>query len=440
VIQPFYPKDVSVILGALADANQDVHFAVKGGGHTAVPGFNSTNGGILVDMKLFTDVKYDQSTTLVDVGPGLTWDEVYAALKPYGVNVAGATTCPGVGVAGFNLGGGYGNKTNQYGLAIDNIVAIEVVLPDGTIVQANAQSYNDVFWALRGGGNNFGVVTKWTLSTHPQGPIYSAIYNYQHQYFDQVVAAIIVFSKREVQKSNVEAVFEYTRDNDEVETVASVECFYDGETPPAMLFKEFEDIPHLWTRLDKSWEDRQKNLPRNRQTYRVGRPGGEDDLPAHFRGRFSSVMVSHYDEALIQAAIKQTGHYAEGFVPQNGLQIYVDIWPFLPSIFDNSPSCAWPHTKGHPSGPLVINFKWQDEANDQDWLTAIGKMTDHLRTVAQVQSCTTPDAADYSNLSLDNVTTFDIYRGNLEQLIPLRKKYDPKKVMNRTGGFRIPSA
>lgn len=100
-------------------------------------------------MALFNQICYDPKTTFVDVGPGSTWDDVYAKLKPLCVNVAGATTCPGVGVAGFNLGGGYGNKTNQYGLAIDNIQAIDAVLPTGKIVTANAQNNEDIFWALK---------------------------------------------------------------------------------------------------------------------------------------------------------------------------------------------------------------------------------------------------------------------------------------------------
>jgi FAD/FMN-containing dehydrogenase len=76
-----------------------------------VPGFNSTTG-ILVNMVLFNQIYYNPRTGFVDVGAGQKWDDVYTALAAYNVNVNGATTCTGIGVAGFNLGGGYGNKTN----------------------------------------------------------------------------------------------------------------------------------------------------------------------------------------------------------------------------------------------------------------------------------------------------------------------------------------
>jgi FAD/FMN-containing dehydrogenase len=100
-------------------------------------------------MALFNQVTYNQTTTLVEVGPGLIWEDVYAALAPYSRNVAGATTCQNVGVAGFNLGGGFSNKSNQFGLAIDSIQAIEVVTPSAEILTVTAHNHGDLFWALK---------------------------------------------------------------------------------------------------------------------------------------------------------------------------------------------------------------------------------------------------------------------------------------------------
>jgi FAD/FMN-containing dehydrogenase len=121
---------------------------VKGGGHIADPGFNSTTG-ILIDLALFTEMYYDKDTQSVYISPGLLWEQVYTFLNAVGRNVAGASTCQGVGVAGFNLGGGFSNKTNQYGLALDSIIAIDVVLPNGDMVTADSASNADLFWALK---------------------------------------------------------------------------------------------------------------------------------------------------------------------------------------------------------------------------------------------------------------------------------------------------
>ena len=101
-----------------------VPFAVKGGGHTMNPGFSSTTG-IHISMRRFCKTVYHSSNQTVDVGAGQTWDDVYRALEPSDVSVLGGRVA-GVGVGGFALGGGYGWKSNQYGLAIDNIFEYQV--------------------------------------------------------------------------------------------------------------------------------------------------------------------------------------------------------------------------------------------------------------------------------------------------------------------------
>ena len=101
-----------------------VPFAVKGGGHSSNPEFSSTTG-IHIVMRRFNKVIYYENNQTVDIGSGLIWDNVYSALQPYNVNVVGGRVS-GVGVAGFILGGGYSWKTNQFGLAIDNMLGYEV--------------------------------------------------------------------------------------------------------------------------------------------------------------------------------------------------------------------------------------------------------------------------------------------------------------------------
>ena len=101
-----------------------VPFAIKSGGHTLNPGFSSTPG-VHIAMKRCNKTIYHPNNQTVDVGPGLIWDDVYQALEPYNVSVLGGRVS-GVGVGGFSLGGGYGWKSNQYGLTIDNIFEYQV--------------------------------------------------------------------------------------------------------------------------------------------------------------------------------------------------------------------------------------------------------------------------------------------------------------------------
>ena len=129
--------------------------------------------------------------------------------------------------------------------------------------------------------------------------------------------------------------------------------------------------------------------------------------------------------------------YGKELAAHLGLQIYVDIWPFLPSMYDHSPRCAWPHTAGEPNGPLVINFKWTDATFDQYWYDAIKNVTEELTKEAVNQNVTTSKTPQYYNLSLDETHVGKIYHDNLKELEGIRAKYDPNKVMDRTGGFRI---
>ena len=101
-----------------------VPFAIKGGGHSSNPGFSSTRG-VHIAMRRFCKITFHENNQTVDVGAGAIWNEVYRALEPYNVSVVGGRTV-GIGVGGLALGGGYGLKSNQYGLTIDNVFEYEV--------------------------------------------------------------------------------------------------------------------------------------------------------------------------------------------------------------------------------------------------------------------------------------------------------------------------
>ncbi|CAE7227093.1 unnamed protein product [Rhizoctonia solani] len=152
VVEPATPEDVSKILQIVA--NTSTPFGIRSGGHATNPGFSSTTG-VQIALFKFSEVTYhpapaaaDGSVGTVDIGSGLLWDSVYAALEPLGVNVVGGRVT-GVGVGGFTLGGGYSWLSNQYGLTIDTVTAFEVVLPNGTITTATETTNPDLFFGLK---------------------------------------------------------------------------------------------------------------------------------------------------------------------------------------------------------------------------------------------------------------------------------------------------
>ncbi len=139
--------------------------AVRGGGHNG-GGLGLCDEGMVIDLSGIKFVRVDTQEKTVRVGGGNVWGEVDHATHPFGLAVpAGIISTTGVG--GLTLGGGVGHLTRKYGLTIDNLLEADMVLADGSFVTVNARQHPDLFWAIRGGGGNFGIVTSFKFQAHP---------------------------------------------------------------------------------------------------------------------------------------------------------------------------------------------------------------------------------------------------------------------------------
>ncbi len=156
MLRPASVEDVQA--GVRFAAGAGLALSVRGGGHSFA-GFGTNDDGVVIDLsRLASTEVVDKERHLVRIGGGSTWGQVAIELAPHGLAISSGDT-KSVGVGGLTLTGGIGWKVRKYGLALDSLVAAEVVTADGAVVRASAEENPDLFWAIRGGGGDFGIVT-----------------------------------------------------------------------------------------------------------------------------------------------------------------------------------------------------------------------------------------------------------------------------------------
>jgi len=205
---------VADVIETIAYAREtDAPLAVRGGGHN-VAGTAVCEGGVVIDLSEMTAVRVDPEEGTAWVQAGATWADVDHETQAFGLATPGGVVSD-TGVAGLTLGGGIGHLRCQYGLSCDNLRSVELVTADGEYVTASATERPDLFWALRGGGGNFGVVTAFEFDLHPVGP---------------EVASVFVFYPGSDAKSCLRAYREYVSTApDTASTLASVGVMYDDD-------------------------------------------------------------------------------------------------------------------------------------------------------------------------------------------------------------------
>lgn len=168
VVRPAGTPDVVAAVNFARENGLDL--SVRGGGHS-VPGFGTNDAGIVIDLGSMTSVTVDPQARTARAQGGATWGMFNDATHQHGLATTGGVVST-TGIGGLTLGGGIGYLTRGFGLSCDNLISAEVVAADGTVVTASEKEHDDLFWALRGGGGNFGVVTMFEYRLHPVNMIY----------------------------------------------------------------------------------------------------------------------------------------------------------------------------------------------------------------------------------------------------------------------------
>ncbi|KIJ44595.1 hypothetical protein M422DRAFT_251874 [Sphaerobolus stellatus SS14] len=399
-VEPSTPGDVAVIFGTIQKIRTT--WAVKGGGHAYNSGFSSTDG-VMISLAQFKEINYSPASS---------------TLTPLGVTVVGGRVS-GVGVAGLSLGGGYSWITQKYGLGIDNIVSYELVTPNAQILTVTAQSHPDIFFGLRGGGNNFGIVTAFVLKAHPQGQVYGGML----VYIGDIPAIRQAIQDFDPNNNDPNALILPSDVYEGGTLVAGIVLFYDGPTPPNGTFDAFLAVPGAVKTDVKA-----RSFPDFVQSITQSSPA---------RVASHTVPIIRYTQRIVDAISKLLG--TSGLINNSDPNAFaaLSIEPFNSDLYDHSTGGAYPHSPAHPWTPFQILIGYTDPTADNVTLAAARTAAAAIQQVAIEEEQSSPDAILYSNYAQKGTDLKLLFGDNLPLLRTLQAKYDSHDLLSLTGGWRF---
>ncbi|KAH7357066.1 hypothetical protein BKA65DRAFT_392334 [Rhexocercosporidium sp. MPI-PUGE-AT-0058] len=419
IVFPTTPEEVAKAV--LFSSAQGLELAVVGGGH-GTSGASSTDGGLCIDLSKMRGVTVDEKEKTVTVEGGALWGDVDREAGKFGLAAVGGTVNH-TGVGGLTLGGGYGYLTPQVGMVIDNLLEVEVVLADGSIVRASESENPDLFWAARGAGIGFGVFTKFVFRGHDQtGPVWAGMLAFPREQLDP----LIQFSNKAiVDESGKSLIFlGFGALPPTFQPVILAVVFYNGtEDEGKTFFKEIFDLNPLVN-----------------QTAVIPYPSVNEVLNGPmFHGMRRTMKGSAFLAPL-------DTQFADGlfddwldFITQNpdagATMILLEFMPFKKIL--EVPQTATAFANRGAYGNIAFGPGWTKPENDgvcREWTRTMSTKTRNEleRRMAEGTDATTKisvgEYGNYDNLGAGGKTIFGV---NFPRLAELKKKYDPNNVFSK---------
>ncbi|KAH6904203.1 hypothetical protein BKA70DRAFT_1193475 [Coprinopsis sp. MPI-PUGE-AT-0042] len=418
-VQPDSPQDIQRLLEIVKTTRTP--WAVKGKGHCNNNNMSSTNG-LQIAMSEFSQIELSADKKSVKIGTGLDWGQVYGALEPHGLVVVGGRS-PSVGVAGLLLSSGYAWITNEYGFAIDNILSADIVLPNGTFTTVSETQDPEIFYALQGGTNNFGIVTSFTLRTFPVGKVWGGTILYAADQLEAMIDATVEYSaKPSNPKATLATQFFATNGS----TTGAAIMFYNGENPPAGLFDSFINVPGVSGEA-KTHDTFLSSLQPVRSTVTLTTGMRQRCFPQ------SLLITSLYSSARLLQSTRSR-------LPQQSKSIKLvtgNIEHSVNKLTRFNRGSAWPHDPSAPYNTFNGLFMWSDPADDEiaralteEYHNKITRRPSRLvcRSDRVSQRYTT-----LPNYSMGITPSSMIYGPNMPWLQEVRSRVDPENLVSLTG-------
>ncbi|KAL4930915.1 FAD-binding oxidoreductase [Aspergillus undulatus] len=258
IVSPVSTEDVSIAISQITSSTTSSFspeeqsrrhclFAIRSGGHASHGGASNIDGGITIDLSGLNTITLSDDQSTVSAGVGATWGDVYAFLEPLGLSVPGGRAAQ-VGVGGLTLGGGISYFSPRYGWTCDTATTFEVVLANGEIVQANEESDPGLLTSLRGGGSNFGVVTRIEFRTFRQGLIWGGMAYYSLDTIDQQLRAFEKLNSVDKYDEHASLITSFGFAKGQGGAVVNSIVYTKDEESPE-VYKLFLEIPSLYSSI-----------------------------------------------------------------------------------------------------------------------------------------------------------------------------------------------
>jgi FAD/FMN-containing dehydrogenase len=385
----------------------DLELAVRGGGHS-VAGKSVCEGGLLLDLSLMKDIQVDPVRRTVRAQGGVTWGEFNRETQLYGLATTGGAVST-TGIAGLTLGGGLGWLMGKYGLAADNLISAEVVTAAGDVVRASADGDPDLFWALRGGGGNFGVVPWFEYRLHEVGPVTSGLVDHPIERARDVLLFYRELTSASPDELTLHALL-HTPDDSPRATILACHCGSLAEGEAATRRIERFGSPVVSTLGPASYVDTNTTLY-------------DPAFPRGARNYWKSSFLAELNDAAIDALVAR---FAVCPSPMSGL---------LLEHFHGAATrvgvgeTAFAHRR--ESYSLLVVSEWLDPKDDEKNIAWARATYDALRPHMARESYANYQTEDDTEGALE-----DAYGPNYKRLVALKNKLDPTNLFHLNNNVR----
>ncbi|KAG7089811.1 hypothetical protein E1B28_011460 [Marasmius oreades] len=422
IVQPAVYEDIPLIIACATSLSPPLEIAVKGGGaHSST--WNSSKGGVVIDLCKLNKVTLAPDNQSLTVQGGASWGDVYEVTGRANVDVVGSPLWF-VGVGGYTLGGGHGPLSGEHGLAIDNLLSATVVLANGRIVRASRDEEPDLFWAIRGGGGQFGIAVEFTFKVHPSaGPFGSGIIAYPGSELPQVLRIITDWKRKQTSAERFTMTFSrpaphfkptvvilptVLHDHDGTQTQKALAPFRKGAVKP--ILDKVELVPDMFT-VSHAADATLQTLPKS----------------LVIRG----TLISDFSPELLLAVYDKWLAFTEANDDVRASAVLFDLTS--PNKFAEVRSDETAHPHREPSYWMAVQGRSKTDASVESAREFATSIVSFVRE--KNAELSGRDLGWWVTLCQGDEKPEDVFGSNLPRLRKVKAKYDPKKVWKK--GFGI---